>query len=81
VLRGRGETQQRIAEPLGMSISTVKRYLERHKQTGSVAARVQGRMKPRLGATELNVIETQLETAPLGFSISINRSSCLFVAL
>lgn len=63
-LRGKGETQKRIAEMLGMSISTVKRYLERYKQTGSVAATLQKRMKPRLGETELSVLEKQLEATP-----------------
>lgn len=61
-LRENGETQARIGELLGMSISTVKRYLVRYAQTGSVAATVQGRMKPRLGSAELAVIEAQLET-------------------
>lgn len=60
-LREKGETQARIGELLGMSISTVKRYLVRYAQTGSVAATVQGRMKPMLGTTELTIIEAQLE--------------------
>ena len=60
-LREKGETQARIAEVLGMSISTVKRYLVRYAQTGSVAATVQGRMKPRLGEAELRIVEAQLE--------------------
>jgi transposase len=60
-LREKGETQARIGELLGMSISTVKRYLVRYAQTGSVAATVQERMKPLLGGTELAIIEAQLE--------------------
>jgi len=63
-LREKGETQARIAEVLGLSISTVKRYLVRYAQTGSVRARVQGRMKPRLGEAELRIVEAQLEVAP-----------------
>lgn len=60
-LREKGETQHRIGELLGMSISTVKRYLVRYAQTGSVVATVQGRMKPMLGSAELSLIEAQLE--------------------
>lgn len=61
-LREKGETQARISELLAISVSTVKRYLERYAKTGSVAATVQGRMKPTLGAVELAVIEAQLIT-------------------
>jgi transposase len=60
-LREKGETQARIGELLGMSISTVKRYLVRYTTTGSVEATVQGRMKPLLGIAELTLIESQLE--------------------
>jgi len=59
-LREKGETQARIGELLAISVSTVKRYLERYARTGSVAATVQGRMKPKLSAAELAVIEAQL---------------------
>lgn len=57
-----GETQGKIATTLRMSISTVKRYLVRYRQTGRVAATVQERMKPRLGEAELKLLETQLAT-------------------
>lgn len=60
-LREKGETQARIGELLGMSISTVKRYLVRYATTGNVEATVQGRMKPMSGSAELRLIEAQLE--------------------
>lgn len=60
-LREKGEKQARIAELLGVSISTVKRYLVRQKQTGSVAASVQEQLKPMLQDVDLKVIEQQLE--------------------
>ena len=61
-LREKGATQARIGELLGMSISTVKRYLVRYATTGNIEATVQGRMKPMLGSAELSLIEAQLET-------------------
>lgn len=60
-LREKGERQARIGELLEISLSTVKRYLERYAKTGSVEATVQERMKPILGEAELAVIEAQLE--------------------
>jgi transposase len=63
-LREDGKTQQQIADTLKMSVSTVKRYLERYQQTGSVAAAVQGRMKPRLGQAAMEVLRQQVEAHP-----------------
>ena len=44
-LRAEGYTQLRIAQVLGMSLNTVKRYLVRYQTTGSVAPKV-GKGKP-----------------------------------
>ena len=61
---GKGETQGRIAEVLGLSMSTVKRYLVRYQQTGKGAATVQGRMQARLGEAELRVLAAELRAQP-----------------
>ena len=63
-LREKGETQGHIAELLGLSISTVKRYLVRYQETGSVAATEQRRMAARLGEAELRVLEAELRAQP-----------------
>ena len=59
-LRNNGETLRHIAEVLNISMSSVKRYLNRYKTTGSVRATVARRMQPMLGATDLAVLEGQL---------------------
>ena len=58
-LRSSGERLRRIAEVLDISVSSVKRYLKRHQETGSVAATVARRMVPMLGIADLAVIEGQ----------------------
>ena len=48
-----GKTQGWIAETYGVSITTVKRYLQRYRASGSVSATVQQRQQPRIsGAYE-----------------------------
>ena len=60
-LRSGGETLRRIAEVLDISVSSVKRYLKRQREMGSVAATVARRMVPMLGLADLAVIEGQLQ--------------------
>jgi len=59
-LREKGETQARIGELLDISISTVKRYLVRQKEKGSLAATVQKRAQSQLQSAELAVIKDLL---------------------
>jgi transposase len=65
-LRAVGYTQHGIAQLLELSLSPVKRYLERYQATGSVAPTVQKRMAPTLGETELATLEAQVTAHPDG---------------
>jgi len=59
-LREKGETQGHIGELLDISISTVKRYLVRQKEKGTIAATIQQRAQSQLQSAELAVIKDLL---------------------
>jgi len=61
-LRAAGNTQQWIADTLSISISSVKRYLQRYVKHGDVGATEQGRMKPNLSDEQLPELVAQLES-------------------
>lgn len=60
-----GKTQQWIAETFDVSISTVKRYISRYRQTGQVEPTVQKRAQPLIGAGDRAKLEQLVAQAPL----------------
>jgi transposase len=48
--RANGKRVKWIAETFGVSVSSMKRYVSRYKQSGTVAATVQRRTQPRISA-------------------------------
>lgn len=60
-----GKTQRWIAETYAVNISTVKRYISRYRQTGSVAPSVQGRQKPIIGEADRSAIERMVAQTPM----------------
>jgi len=63
-LRADGQTQQGIAQLLGMSLSTVKRYLVRYAATGNVMPTVAKRKQSTFSEAELSVVEAQVAAHP-----------------
>ena len=59
-LRAEGYTQLRIAQVLGMSLNTVKRYLVRYRTTGSVAAKVGKGKRSSISAEERGLLNEQV---------------------
>lgn len=55
-----GKTQSWIAETFAISITTVKRYIERFRKQGHVEMRVQSRMKPTIRDEQLPALIQQL---------------------
>ena len=43
-----GKTQEWIAETYRVSTGSIKRYINRYRETGSVAASIQRRQQPRI---------------------------------
>ncbi len=60
-----GKTQQWIAETFDLSISTVKRYISRYRQTGEVGPTLQKRAQPLIGEADRIVLEQMVAQAPL----------------
>ena len=56
-----GKTQHWIAETYAVSITSVKRYIQRYRASGTVAATVQRRQQPRIS----KAYEAQLRTLVL----------------
>lgn len=59
-----GETQAWIAKTFQVSVSTIKRYIKRYQETGSIAATQQGREQPLIGENQRTAIETMVMQAP-----------------
>ncbi len=59
-----GRSQGWIAETFQVSVSSIKRYISRFRQTGSVAATSQGREKPIIGAEQASGIQAMVDEHP-----------------
>lgn len=59
-----GKTQQWIASPFAISLSSVKRYIARYKQTGKVEATRQSYQQPVLPDSQLPFLVEQLKAQP-----------------
>lgn len=61
-----GKTQTWIAATYDLSLSTVKRYLNRYRATGSVAPLAQSREKPLIGDEDRAAVEAMVAHTPEG---------------
>jgi transposase len=59
-----GKTQRWLAETYAVSISTVKRYIQRVRTTGSVAASVQRRQQPRISTADEPALRALVAAEP-----------------
>lgn len=59
-----GKTQAWIAENFEISVSTVKRYIQRYREQGHVKAKVQGYKQPTLRDEQLGELIKQLVAHP-----------------
>lgn len=59
-----GKTQTWIASTFAISLSSVKRYIARYKQTGKVAATHQSYQQPLLPDSQLPLLVEQLKAHP-----------------
>ena len=66
VIRGleNGRGQSWIAREFGISLGTVKRYLRRYQQTGSVEPTVQRRAQPVIRDEQLVELQAQVDADP-----------------
>lgn len=59
-----GKTQAWIAETFQISVSSIKRYVSRLGQTGSVAPTVQGREQPLIKDEQATAIQAMVDVHP-----------------
>jgi putative transposase len=59
-----GKSQAWIAETFQISVSSIKRYLGRFRQTGSVAPTVQGREQPLIKAEQAAAVQAMVDDQP-----------------
>jgi transposase len=62
----RGTPRKEVVRTFGVSLATLKRWLKRRAETGSVAPKVQPGMVPRVGATveQRRALWAQLKANP-----------------
>jgi transposase len=60
-----GKTQDRIAQTYRVSTGSIKRYIQRYKATGSVAATVQRRQAPRISKEYEPALRVLVDRDPL----------------
>ena len=59
-----GKRQAWIAETFSISVSSIKRYIQRYRETGSVAPKQQSREEPLIKAQHQAQIEAMVAQAP-----------------
>jgi len=60
----KGESQEWIAETFQISVSSLKRYLSRFRETGRVAPTVQGREQPLIKDEQAAVVQAMADEQP-----------------
>ena len=63
--RETGKSQAWIAETFSISVSTVKRYIQRYREKGSVAPKAQKREEPLIKESQRTAIEAMVASAPM----------------
>lgn len=59
-----GRGQSWIAREFGISLGSVKRYIKRYEQTGSVQPITQKRQQPKIRAEQLVELQAQVDANP-----------------
>ena len=59
-----GKKQTWIAETFAISVSSIKRYISRYRQTGSVAPTEQGREEPLITAEQGPLVQAMVDEQP-----------------
>jgi transposase len=59
-----GKSQAWIAETFQISVSSIKRYLSRYRQTGNVAPTVQGREQPLIKDEQAVAVHAMVDAQP-----------------
>lgn len=60
----KGQTQAWIADTFELSVSTIKRYISRFRQTGSVAPTKQGREQPLIKDEQAAAVQAMVDDQP-----------------
>ena len=59
-----GNPQAWIVETFQISVSSLKRYISRYRQTGSVEATIQGREQPLIKTDQRSAVQAMVDESP-----------------